>query len=158
TGPVAQASAVAVLGGLALAVDSDAGPAVFGGLASLGAKATIYTNTTTTKGLVIQGTSGQTANLQEWQDRAANVLASLGPAGAITGSMDTMTFAATITLDITKGTLHKLTTLDTTPSATINASAPGTAGQEMTLLVLNDLASGKTIAFGSNFKAAGSFT
>ncbi len=70
----------------------------------------------------------------------------------IVGSMDTMTYASTISLDVTKANLHKTTTVNATGNATINASAAGTAGQHIWVQIINDATSGKTITFGTNFK------
>ena len=39
--------------------------------------------TSTLKGLVVKGAASQTANLQEWQDSNANVLAEIGPTGVM---------------------------------------------------------------------------
>jgi len=44
----------------------------------------INTNSVTNKGLVVQGIASQTANLQEWQNSAGTVLASVGPTGGLT--------------------------------------------------------------------------
>lgn len=43
----------------------------------------INTNAATNKGLVVQGFTSQTANLQEWQDSAGTVLAKITPTGQI---------------------------------------------------------------------------
>jgi hypothetical protein len=80
---------------------------------------------------------------------------SIGPEGAFTGSMDTMTYANPLSVDIVKGTLHKTTTTSAVGDATFNASAAGNAGQEMTVLIRNDATAARTITFGTNFKAAG---
>jgi hypothetical protein len=68
-----------------------------------------------------------------------------------------MSYASTITLDVTKGNVHKTTTVNATGNATINASAGGVAGesQQMTIVITNDATSGKTITFGTNFSSAG---
>ena len=50
------------------------------------ADAIIGTSAVTQKGLVIQGQASQSANLQEWQSSTGGVLASIGPAGLITGN------------------------------------------------------------------------
>jgi hypothetical protein len=76
----------------------------------------------------------------------------------ITFGADTMTYAATISLDVTKAALHKTTTVNATGNATINASAGGNAGQQMSVLIANDATSGKVITFGTNFKSSGTVT
>ncbi len=43
----------------------------------------IYTNAATNKGLVVQGFSGQSANLSEWQDRLGSILANITAKGSI---------------------------------------------------------------------------
>ena len=78
--------------------------------------------------------------------------------GYLSGNMDTMTYAGTITLDVTLGNLHKTTTVDATGNATINASGVGVAGQHMWILIVNDATSGKVITFGTNFKSTGTLT
>lgn len=79
----------------------------------------------------------------------------VGATGALSGSMDTVTYAATISLDVTKSDFHKTTTVNATGNATINASTGGVAGQWMELLIVNDATSAKTITFGTNFKVTG---
>ncbi|NTW33562.1 MAG: hypothetical protein HGB12_13225 [Bacteroidetes bacterium] len=74
--------------------------------------------------------------------------------GAISGDMDNMTYSATISLDVTKGNLHKV---NVTGAATINASAAGTAGQHIWILITGD-ATPRTITFGTNFKSAGTLS
>jgi hypothetical protein len=155
SGGLTQATARATLGGVAIAVDSNAGPVVLGDIVPLSAKLTVWTNAASTKGIVIRGAASQSANLYEVQDNSGNVLLSIGAAGALTGSLDDMTFANPLTVDVTKGTLHK--TLATN-DATFNASAAGNAGQEMTLPIRNDASAARTITFGTNFKAAGNLT
>jgi len=43
----------------------------------------INTNAATNKGLVVQGFTSQTANLQEWQDSSGNILATITTAGSL---------------------------------------------------------------------------
>jgi hypothetical protein len=71
--------------------------------------------------------------------------------GAVSQAMDTMTYAATISLDVTRPNIHKLTA---TGNATIDASGAGVAGQEITVLIAND-ATPRTITFGTNFRPSG---
>ncbi len=78
--------------------------------------------------------------------------------GAITGNMDTMTYANPMTLDVTLGNLHKTTTVNATGNATVNASTAGSAGQHIWVLITNDATSVKTITFGTNFKSTGTIT
>lgn len=78
--------------------------------------------------------------------------------GYLSGDMDTMTYAATITLTVTAGNLHKTTTVHATGNATINASGVGVAGQHIWVLIVNDATGGKVITFGTNFKPNGTLT
>jgi hypothetical protein len=73
-------------------------------------------------------------------------------------SMETMTYARTVTLETTAGDVHKTTTSNTVGNATINAATAGLAGQHMWVIIVNDQVSGKTINFGSNLKSAGALT
>ena len=60
------------------------GSLIVGGTTGISSvRASIYTNSTTTVGLVIQGAASQTANLQEWQNSSGTVLANITPAGKI---------------------------------------------------------------------------
>jgi hypothetical protein len=70
-------------------------------------------------------------------------------------AMDTMTYAPSISLEVTAGDVHKTITSNSVGDATINAVTAGLAGQHMWIIVANDLVRGKTIAFGANFKSAG---
>jgi len=70
-------------------------------------------------------------------------------------SMETMTYARTVTLETTAGDLHKTTTNNAVGNATINAATGGLPGQHMWIIVVNDQLSAKIINFGNNFKSAG---
>ena len=76
----------------------------------------------------------------------------------VIGAMDSMTYAPSISLDVTAGDLHKTTTANSVGNATINASTGGLPGQHMWLLLANDQISSKTIIFGSNLRSAGPLT
>jgi len=78
--------------------------------------------------------------------------------GIISTGMDTMAYAGTISLSVTAQQLHKTTTVNATGNATINASAAGSAGQRITVLIVNDATTGKVITFGTNFKPNGTLT
>jgi len=73
----------------------------------------------------------------------------------VIGAMDTMTYAAVITLDVTAGDLHKTLTANSAGNATINASTGGLPGQHMWVLVANDRVNAKTVTFGVNFRSSG---
>jgi hypothetical protein len=73
-------------------------------------------------------------------------------------SMETMTYAKTVTLETTAGDVHKTTTSNAVGNATINAATGGLPGQHMWVIVVNDQLSAKTVSFGSNFKSAGAMT
>lgn len=97
--------------------------------------------------LTVNNTGGGKANLLVQNDIAF--------AGRIYGGLDTMTYAATISLDVTKAYVHQTTTVHATGNATINASTGGLSGQIMIVIIKNDATSGKTITFGTNFRPVG---
>jgi hypothetical protein len=70
-------------------------------------------------------------------------------------AMDTMTYASSISLEVTTGDVHKTVTANSVGDATINAVTAGLPGQHMWIIVANDMVRGKTIAFGANFRSAG---
>lgn len=74
--------------------------------------------------------------------------------GAFSGTSDTMTYSGFILMDVTKGNVH-ITTTSGAGNATINASAGGVAGQEITIIINNDSGAARTITFGSNLSANG---
>jgi hypothetical protein len=152
--PQNTAQAKPIQGGVALAVDADAGPVIFGGILPLGAELNVLTTAPTNKGSTIKAATSQTANLQEFQDASGNILGSIGASGAWTGSVDLMS-GTTITLDVTKGTLH---TLSVTGLTSINASGPGNSAQEMTVLLKNTSGGSQNVTFSIVFKLAGSPT
>ena len=60
------------------------GSLIVGGTTAISSvRASIYTNSTTTVGLAIQGAASQTANLQEWQTSAGTVIGSMSSTGTI---------------------------------------------------------------------------
>ena len=73
-------------------------------------------------------------------------------------SMETMTYAATVTLETTAGDVHKTTTSNAVGNSTINAVTGGLPGQHMWIIIANDQLSAKTVSFGNNFKSAGPLT
>ena len=73
----------------------------------------------------------------------------------VIGSMDTMPYGATISLDVTSGDLHKTLTTPAGGNATVNAITGGLPGQHMWILVANATVIGKTITFGTNFRSSG---
>ncbi len=74
------------------------------------------------------------------------------------GSMDVLSYSPAITLDVTLGDMHKITTVNGLGNSTINATTGGLAGQHMWLIIANDPASAKTISFGANLKSSGALT
>ncbi len=61
------------------------------------AQAAIATGSATNKGVVVQGASGQSANLQEWQDSTGAILASISSAGNLTVVNATVTGTLVVT-------------------------------------------------------------
>ncbi len=69
-----------------------------------------------------------------------------------------LTYASPTSVDVTLASCFTVTTVNATGSVTFNATAGGTAGQEMTILITNDATSAKTITFGTNFLSTGTLT
>jgi hypothetical protein len=76
----------------------------------------------------------------------------------VIGSMETMPYASSITLDVTAGDVHKTLTAPAAGNATVNASTGGLAGQHMWIIIANDTVSAKTVTFGANFRSSGTLT
>lgn len=72
---------------------------------------------------------------------------------AISGSAETITFAGTMSADVTKGNL-KIITGASGPS-TLNASGPGISGQHMWIKFTGDSGAGRTLTLGNYFHSAG---
>lgn len=77
---------------------------------------------------------------------------------AAEGAMRTVTYAATISLDVSRACLFKTTTVHATGNATINAAAVGSGGRRIWIKIENDATSGKVITFGTNFRPSGTLT
>jgi hypothetical protein len=76
----------------------------------------------------------------------------------VIGTLDVMTYASAMTLDVTAGDMHKITTIPAIGNATINAGTGGLPGQHMWIIIANDPMGARTIAFGSNLRSAGALT
>lgn len=74
--------------------------------------------------------------------------------GVINGKLDTMAYAAAITLNVAAGQVHETLTTSAIGNATINASSGGTAGQWMWVIINNDATASRTITFGTHFRTA----
>lgn len=74
-------------------------------------------------------------------------------------SATTESFSGTMTITISsaKGTTRVIACTSNT-AATLNASAGGTAGQELNFLFSTDGTAGNVITFGTNFKSTGTYT
>lgn len=66
--------------------------------------------------------------------------------------LTTLTYASPTVVTMATGNVFKMTTVNATGSVTFNADGGGMAGQRITLIIVNDATSGKTITFGTNFK------
>lgn len=94
---------------------------------------------------------------------AGGVISRLGvlqaTAGPIIGFMSTDAFsgAITITVDSTKGNVHKIAATSNTAS-TLTPSGAGTAGQHMWIILTADGTGGNVITFASTFKPTGTMT
>ena len=100
--------------------------------------------------LMSSGAGGNEPAATGQGDRRGDVIAR-----RVIGSMDTMPYAAAISLDVTAGDLHKTLTTPAGGNATVNASTGGLPGQHLWILIANDTVAGKTIAFGTNFRSSG---
>lgn len=89
-------------------------------------------------------------------DGDAAFLTNLAVGGNLQSSSETVAYAATVSLTVTNADTHVFQTI--TGAMTINASSGGRAGQTMRLILPNDGTSGRTITFGSNFRAASTLT
>jgi len=119
---------------------------------NLGASVNVGTASTGSKGIVVRGQTGQTANLQEWQDSAGTVLASVDSGGFFTApAFSTGSALATLFEENSGGRLRltKATAANSNPGANVakfylrDGTAPGTlkfvvragaAGAETTIL------------------------
>jgi Pectate lyase superfamily protein len=75
--------------------------------------------------------------------------------GSYSGRQQTPTYAATMTVDVTKGNSVKFATVHATGNATLNLTGFQNADQRLDLIIVNDNTSGKTITFGTGFAANG---
>jgi len=74
----------------------------------------VLSNATGTRGLIVQGMTGQTANLQEWRDGAGSVVAAISPTGGFSGKIDgsvAFTGLSDGILSMNSGSLASLSTL-----------------------------------------------
>jgi len=70
-------------------------------------------------------------------------------------SMESLTYQAAMTLDVTAGDVHKIRTIPNAGNATLSAATGGLPGQHMWIIIANDNASAKTITFGANLLNGG---
>ncbi len=149
----AEEFGTAPVGGSVIALDGDfAGTLTAGGATTLQGGATIHAAADDQVGLVIQGASGQTANLQEWQDDGGSVLAFVSAAGdlsvvnaTVTGTL-TVTGAATFNAGITVN--GHIITGNTSGVTTIGAEAGAGSGATIDIAG-NDTAGTVTITTGT---------
>lgn len=78
--------------------------------------------------------------------------------GRLVETPSALTYASPTSVDVTLASVYTVTTVNATGSVTFNATAGGTAGQQMTILITNDATSAKTITFGTNFLSTGTLT
>lgn len=115
------------------------------GKVKLNSASEVNNPTAATVALIVKGAASQTANLQEWQNSAATVVASVSPAGNITAS-------GTGTLGIY--------TVATLPSASSNPYAEANVSDALTPAMGSTVASGgavktKVRSNGTNWTVAG---
>jgi hypothetical protein len=73
-------------------------------------------------------------------------------------SMDSLTYQAAMTLDVTAGDVHKVRTIPNLGDATLKAATGGLPGQHMWIIIANDNVSAKTITFGDHLLNTGPLT
>lgn len=78
--------------------------------------------------------------------------------GPIIQKVSSLTYASPTSVDVTLANVYTVTTVNATGSVTFNATAAGTSGQPMTIVITNDATSAKTITFGTNFTPNGTLT
>lgn len=111
------------------------GSTVFGASAAIqngsavNAKVSISTVSATTPGLIIKSVASQSANLQEWQNSAGSILASLNQYGTLTVGGNLIVSTYTALGASTRGTekLFVLSTSASEPAAVFKAAASQTA-------------------------------
>jgi hypothetical protein len=94
--------------------------------ASYGARIQTATDGTGVIGIVVRATSGQTANLQEWQNSSATAIARLASGGNFVSSVSGNTFGTGSTAN-SVGVLNVFATSSTTVGALIRGAASQTA-------------------------------
>jgi len=110
------------------------------------------------------------AGQPQWVFYDGAVFRLMGGAGGSTGPVDSrgdvrarrviatmvsLPYQAAMTLDVTAGDVHKIRTAPNGGNATLSAATAGLPGQHMWIIIANDNASAKTIAFGANLLSAG---
>jgi hypothetical protein len=125
----------------------------------------------------IDGTTDPNGSLQagqpQWIFYDGTVFRLMGGAGGTTGSvdargdvrarrviasMDSVSYQAGMTLDVTAGDVHKIRTAPSGGNASLGAATAGLPGQHMWIIIANDNVSPKTITFGANLLSAGPLT
>ncbi len=97
----------------------------------------------------------QVSTVSKWKVSNTGTVTQIGP---LIATPSALTYASPTSVDVTLASVYTVTTVNATGSVTFNATAGGTAGQEMTILITNDATSAKTITFGTNFKTTGTLT
>jgi hypothetical protein len=75
-------------------------------------------------------------------------------AKVVSGAVVPLTYATPLSLDPTLGQVFTTTTTSGVGNATINATSPGTAGTDISIVITNDASGARTITFGTNFRPA----
>jgi hypothetical protein len=125
------------------------------------ASALITAGSTTSKPLVIQGVSGQSANLQEWQSSSGNtVLASISAGGNLTAKAATFTGTLTVNGHIISGNTSGSTTFAVNANAGTGGTITGSAGNDTAGVITINTGTGTaagiqaTVTFSAAYGAA----
>ena len=109
----------------------------------------IGTSATTSKGLVIQGTASQTADLQQWQSSAGTALAKVSAAGAITSTGLTVNQSSTnVDLQFTRSDTNKIRI-----GAYWNSATAYGVTLETNITSTTSYANGYGVQIGNNFSS-----
>lgn len=144
---------------------TDTGLVSVGGTAPTGSQMLIVNSTIGNKALVVQAASGQTANIQEWQNSSSNVLAFVdkdgkGQFASIDGSATFTAFASSTTLTIGySGTAASTINISTgsVAAATTKTINIGTGGAASSTTNVNlGSANGGTTTINGNLVVTGS--
>lgn len=140
------------IGVLGLALNTAASPTEVGGYFGLSGSAPTFASA------ALIADNGSEANPVFLGRVNGTTAFTVGPSGAYYGTIDNAGVkASALTLDVTKGNVHTLTSTPST-NMTITPSAAGVAGQHLWIIINSDATGGDVITFASTFKSSGTMT